>query len=73
MNREPVLSANTITGAVLAVLTLLGANLSQAQLGAVEQLIGAAVALLGPIVAGWIARRKVTPLPDAGDRHPRRD
>ncbi len=59
---EPVLSATAVSGAVLAVLTLLGIALTPIQADALETIIAAIVVLVVPIIAGYVARKKVTPV-----------
>jgi len=64
MKREPVLSASTITAIVAAGLALaaaFGLHLSKEQTAAIM----GAVALLAPIVAGFISRQFVTPVKGA--------
>lgn len=61
MNNEPAVTVGTITAVVSALLTLLaafGLNLSADQTAAV---VGV-VAVLAPLVAAFITRRKVTPV-----------
>lgn len=72
MSREPVVSINALCGLVLAVITIVGLNLSGAQIAAVEQIVGALVALLGPVIAGYVARRRVTPVSDVSNVNRRR-
>lgn len=68
--KEPVVYSNIIS----AVMALLGAlvalnviNLLPDQLEAVETAIGAALAILGPLVSTLLARRASTPLVDPKD------
>lgn len=61
MDTEPVLTTATVTaaiGAVLALLTQFGVDLTESQTAAILGLF----ATLAPLVAGLIARRRVTPV-----------
>lgn len=70
MEREPVLVAQIVAAimAVLGALVALGVvNLVPEQLSAVEQAIGAVLAVIVPLAATMWARAQVTPLADPRD------
>lgn len=61
MKNEPVITVASITALVAALIALLiafGVNLSDQQQAAIMGV----VAVVGPLVAAFIARRKVTPV-----------
>lgn len=63
MRKEPAITLGTISAAVAAILTLLvafGLDISEDQ----QTAILGVVATVGPIVAGLLIRRKVTPTGD---------
>ena len=69
MKREPVVTASTITAVVAAGLALaaaFGLHLSKEQTAAIM----GAVALLAPIVAGFIGRQFVTPVTGGAEGMP---
>ena len=70
MNREPVLTAATISSAVVALLALLvafGIDLTKEQQAAI---LGV-VAVAAPLIVAAVSRRKVTPLSDPKDEQGR--
>lgn len=71
LQREPVMTAASIVGAIMAFLTMavtLGwVDLSGDQLEAIGSFVKVAVPLVGlliPIIGGLLARRAVTPVAD---------
>ena len=61
MNSEPVITGATIlalVGAVVALLTAFGVDITAEQ----QKAILSAVAIAGPIVVGLVVRSKVTPV-----------
>ena len=74
--REPVMTAGAIVGAVMAVmaaLVMLGVvNLDPEQLSAIETALLALLTLFLPIAGAWAARQQVTPMSDPRDDEGRR-
>ena len=67
MKNEPVLTVATILallGAVLGFLTAHGI-ISNTQASAMTQVFAVIVPLVLPLLAGWVARQKVTPVAKA--------
>ena len=63
MKREPAITVGTVSAAVAAVLTLLvafGLDITEEQ----QTAILGVVATIGPLVAGLLIRRRVTPVSD---------
>jgi 4-amino-4-deoxy-L-arabinose transferase-like glycosyltransferase len=63
---EPTLTAGALTAVVAAVLAVLAVFGYQFPEG-VRDAIGPAVAIVAPLIAGWVARRRVTPVDDPQD------
>jgi len=68
ISRDPVVWANAIAGVLAAAVSVGLLNASQATNvnGVVQALVGAASFLL-PLIAGFLARRRVTPVADPRD------
>lgn len=67
MNREPVITAASIASiasAVVALLVAFGLHLSKDQIAALLGFVG----VVAPLVTGWFARGRVTPVVPAEDR-----
>lgn len=62
MKSEPLLTVAFITSAVAAAITLLTAFEVVALTNNQQSAIMGAVAILAPVIVGWVARRKVTPV-----------
>lgn len=61
MNREPVITAASIASiasALVALLVAFGLHLSKDQIAALLGFVG----VVAPLVAGWFARSRVTPV-----------
>ena len=71
MNREPVLTAGAIVGAILSLVAALVAfgvvDWSEEQIGALEAALVAIVPMVLSLVGAWLARRQVTPVSDPRD------
>lgn len=63
---EPVLTAASLSAVVSAVLLAFGIKLTDDLNDAIDTLL-VVVAALVPLVTGWLARNRVTPLDDPRD------